>query len=355
MHVQIHKTVVGTRWGSAFATGLSASRQRCGFARKGWLATLALLLVLAGLFFFNSRSAQTDTPARPVDPNAPEEREFRRLLVAHGTARDEVRDWIHTDIATQKGLSPPPNGLMKSRIKQRFEPVAVAYRGFLKRNPGHDRAAKSLRALLYDLNDEEGIVKQWEQTRGIDVRDPDAWRRLGNYYGHIGEIKKCFQCYDQAIELDPTEPVYYQDYAATVFLYRRDAKEYFHFNEQQVFDHALELYNRALKLDPKNAPLAFEIALCFYGIKPPRVEPALEAWQRVLKLASTDRQREPIYLHLARVEISGQHFNRARQYLARVISPQFTFPKSRVANTLAEREKQVVEAATETKGGTTVD
>ncbi len=356
MQAHTRNTAAGVRRESARVTGSSASRPQSGFTRKGWLMTVALLLLLAGFVGFNSRSAKTSPSSLwPVDPNTPEEREFRRLVVAHATARDEVRFWIRTDIATQKGLSPPPNALMKSRINQRLEPVAAAYQDFLKRNPDHARAARSYGTLLHDLNDDEGLLKQWEQTRGIDARDPDAWRKLGNYYCHIGEIKKCFQCYDKAIELDPTEPVYYQDYATTVFLYRRDAKEHFHLDEQQVFDHALDLYNQALKLDPKNAPLAFDIALCYYVIRPPRVEPALEAWQRVLKLASTDRQRENIYLHLARIEITGKRFERARQYLDRVTNPQFAYTKGRVTNTLAEREKQVAAEAAETKGGTTLD
>ncbi len=356
MHVHIHKSGEGTDRGSALAAEPSASRRQSGLARKGWLAATAGVAILAVIFVLYARPTEPAPPPEPVDPNSPEEREYVRVLMTHATARNEVIYWIRADITQRKSLSPPPNALLKSRIKQRLEPLVATYKDFLKRNPRHVQAGQSYRNLLADLNGEDGLIKQWEQAHGIDPRDPDAWRRLAHYYSHIGEIKKSFQCYAKAIELDPTEPVYYQDYALTVFLYRRDARDHFHSNEQQVFDRALELYEQAMKLDPKNAPLAVDIAECYYMIRPPRVEPALQAWQRVLKLASNDQQRENTYLNLARVEIAGEHFESARRYLNLVKNRQFERIKGRVANTLATREKSVAETtAAATKTGASLD
>ena len=80
-------------------------------------------------------------------------------------------------------------------------------------------------------------------------------------------------------------------------------------------------------------------------VRPARVEPALQAWQRVLKLANTDRQRENIYLNLARIEITGEHFDSARRYLALVKNQQLERIKDRVASSLRAREKSVAESA----------
>ncbi len=322
-------------------------RQRSGFARRKWLVAIALALVMVfgGWFALKTRPIRRALPEAPVDPNSPEEREYRRLLLAHVNARNEVLYWIRSEIAGRKSLSPPPNALMKSRLQQRLEPLSARYRDFIQRNPGHVRAGQSSRALRADLNEEDGLIRQWERAHGIDVRDPDAWRQLASYYAHIGEIKRAFQCYAEAIELDATEPVYYQEYALTVFLYRRDARDHFHATESQVFDRALELYEKALKLDPKNAPLALEIAECYYVIRPPRVEPALQAWRRLLKLATTDGQREQIYLSLARFEIMGEDFSSARKYLGLVKTPSLDRVKGRIMNTAAEREKSVANTA----------
>ena len=64
----------------------------------------------------------------------------------------------------------------------------------------------------------------------------------------------------------------------TVFLFRKDAREFYGITEQQVFDKALGLYAEALKLDPKNFPLASDVAQTYYGIRPMRLDDALKAW-----------------------------------------------------------------------------
>ena len=97
------------------------------------------------------------------------------------------------------------------------------------------RARRSLRTLLQ-----------------IDPRYPVAWNNLANYDGENGPLTNAFADYARAIELDPTEPVYYRNLATTVYLYRKDARSFYGINEQQVFDKALDLYRKAVQLDPDN-------------------------------------------------------------------------------------------------------
>ena len=60
----------------------------------------------------------------------------------------------------------------------------------------------------------------WNSTRKI--RHPEI--DLANYYGHNGPIEKAFEYYSKAISLKPTEALYYENFAATVYLFRRDAE-----------------------------------------------------------------------------------------------------------------------------------
>ena len=93
--------------------------------------------------------------------------------------------------------------------------------------------------------------------------------------------------YAKAIELDPAESVYYQNLATTVYLFRKDAKEFYDINEQQVFDKSLALYHKAVQLDPDNFPLATDYAQSYYGIRPLRTNDALVAWTNALKSPTT--------------------------------------------------------------------
>jgi len=93
-----------------------------------------------------------------------------------------------------------------------------------------------------------------EKALGLNAKDPAVYNNLANIYGHTGPVKKAFEFYAKAIELNPREPVYYHNFGTTVYLFRTDAKEFYGITEQQVFDKALGLYSNAMKFDPTNFP-----------------------------------------------------------------------------------------------------
>jgi tetratricopeptide (TPR) repeat protein len=150
-----------------------------------------------------------------------------------------------------------------------------------------------------------------------------VYNNLANIYGHDGPTKKAFEYYAKAIELNPSESVYYHNFGTTVYLFRKDAREYYGITEQQVFDKALELYAKAIKLDPTNFPLASDIAQTYYGIKPTRTEDALRSWTNALALARDEVEREGVYLHLARIKLHAERFDEARAHLNTVTNEMY--------------------------------
>src|SRR5206468_6813978 len=132
------------------------------------------------------------------------------------------------------------------------------------------RARIAFASFLGDLNDEEASQTEYENALELETNNPAIYNNLANIYGHTGPVKKAFEFYARAIELNPSEPVYYHNFGTTVFLFRKDAREFYGIDEQQVFNKALELYAKAIKLDPTNFPLASDIAQTYYGIKPTR-------------------------------------------------------------------------------------
>jgi tetratricopeptide (TPR) repeat protein len=188
--------------------------------------------------------------------------------------------------------------------------------------------------------DEEEAVRHMEKARELDPKNPAAWNNLANHYGHRSPVKKAFEYYAKAIELNPNESVYYQNLATSVFLFRKDAKEYYNFTEQQVFDRSLELYRQALKLDPNNFVLASDYAQTYYGIRPIRHDEAITAWEQALKIASTEEQREGVYLHLARIKLDAERFDEVRAHLNNVTNTVYAELKRRLVRNLAERESK---------------
>jgi tetratricopeptide (TPR) repeat protein len=275
-----------------------------------------------------------------TDPNDPVEKAYRKLLDEDDAAQEEVDKWIRDNEAFKEKGAGIPEPAMRAQVLQRLEPVRKAYEEFLQRHPSHARAHLAYGSFLMDLREEEEAVKQMERARELDPKNPAPWNNLANHYGHRGPVKKAFEYYAKAIELNSNESVYYQNLATTVFLFRKDAMEFYGFDEPQVFNRSLELYRSALKLDPGNFVLASDYAQSYYGIRPMRHAEAIQAWEEALKAASNDEEREGVYIHLARIKLDAGRFDEVRNHLNSVTNAVYNVLKNRLVRNLNERENK---------------
>ena len=271
------------------------------------------------------------------DTSDPVARELQKLLVHDDAAQEEVDRWIQEARGDPAKADVISQTTLRARVKQRLEGVRKAYEEFLQAHPNHAGARLAYGSFLNDIQEEEAAGVQWEKARELDPKNPAAWNNLANFYGHRGPVTKAFEYYLKAIEINPTEPVYYENLATTVYLFRRDATNYFNISETEVFDKALSLYRQALKLDPDNFLLATHYAESYYGIKAPQTsdgeadrkaaqklnEEALAAWQMAHKLARDEVEREGVLVHFARLNIGGGRFAEARKNLASLTNAMF--------------------------------
>jgi tetratricopeptide (TPR) repeat protein len=165
-----------------------------------------------------------------------------------------------------------------------------------------------------------------------------VWNNLANFYGEFSPVTNAFLYYGKAIELDSNEPVYYQNLATTVYLFRHDATNYYHLTVPQVFDKALALYRQAMQLDPGNLVLATDYAMTYYGIQPMRTNDALVAWTNALNIAHNETEREGVYIHLARIKLNAGRFDDARADLATITNASFADLRRRLERNLNQKE-----------------
>ena len=282
-----------------------------------------------------------------VNPNDPREQELQKLMAEDDAATAEVDKWIREDNSFAAAGAGTSKEELRKRILDRFAPVRKDYEEFVQNNPNFARGRLAYGSFLNDSGDEDAAVAQYEMAAQLDPMNPAAWNNMANYYGEHGPLTNAFMDYARAIELNPAEPVYYQNFATTVYLFRRDAREFFGITEQQVFDKALALYQQAMKLDPNNFPLATDYAQSYYGIKPLRTNDALVAWTNTLAIARDEVEREGVYVHLARIKTSIGLFDEARAQLEAVTNDAYTDLKNRLERNIAEREKTATNAAGE--------
>jgi tetratricopeptide (TPR) repeat protein len=305
----------------------------------------ALLATNQPLAVSNLVQQQTGVSIAMVNPNDPAEKELQQLMEDDDAALAEVDQWIQTNnalVATGMGESKEALNL---RIRTRLDTVRTNYAGFLRRHPDSARGFLAYGTYLDDIGDEESARVQFENASHIDPKNPAAWNNLANYYGEHGPLANAFADYARAIELAPAEPVYYQNLATLVYLYRKDAQAFYGFNEQQVFDKSLELYRKAVQLDPDNFELATDYAESYYGIRPLRTNDALVAWTNALNIARDDTEREGVFIHLARIKTAAGRFDEARAQLDAVTNSFYAGLKDRLQRNVAERENAATNTA----------
>lgn len=258
-----------------------------------------------------------------INTNDPVEAAYYKILEDDEAAQQDVIKWTDHPETSSGDASESARLTLRERIKQRLDGIKHEYDGFIAQHPNHPHIRLAYGSFLNDIHDEDGAVAQWEKARELDPKNPAAWNDLANYYGHRSPVKKAFEYYEKAIELDNHESVYYYNLAVTVYLFRVDAEEYYHLNETQVFDKSLDLYHKAIALDPDNFVLFSDYAQSFYGTKPPRWKDGLAAWTQALKMAHDDDERQGVYIHLARINIKLGHLEEARQELGLVTNPAY--------------------------------
>ena len=264
--------------------------------------------------------------------------ELQKIEDADDAAAAEVDGWIreNNDFAA-KGAG-IPNADLNRRIRDKFDVSRKAYQDFIQRHPNYAPARVAYASFLHDMGEEDGEFEQLQKARDLDPTIPSVWNNMANYYGEHGPTTNAFICYEKAIQLDPNEPVYYHNFGTTVYLFRKDVKEYYHINEQQVFDKAMALYAKATRLDPTNFNLASDVAMTYYGIKPLRTNDALTAWSNALTLAHDDIEREGVYIHFARIEAQAGMFADAHKRLDAVTNEFYAKLKHGVSRMLNEKE-----------------
>lgn len=301
-----------------------------------------LIGLLSALVSTNQPAAVSNVVAKTTgisveipNPNDPVEVEYLKLLEEDDAAQTEADQWILEDrSATNRSTT------LTLKIEQRFASVKKGYEDFLRRNPNHVRAHLAFGSFLQEIREEEEGVKHWEKAREIDPKNPASWNNLANYYGHHSPVKKSFEYYAKAIELNPNEPVYHWNFATTVYLFRKDAMEFYGINETQVFNKALDLYRAAMKLSPNDFILASDYAQSFYGTKPPRYKEGLAAWTDVMKIARDEVEREGVRIHLARINWKLNNFDDARKHLNAITNEMYSVTKTRLLKNVNESEKK---------------
>jgi tetratricopeptide (TPR) repeat protein len=316
------------------------------------LASISLLLffsVLLILMAALSASAAADSGRAATNPtaalllaatNPAVEKEFSSILAAEEAAEAEVSAWMESVRTSKTNLTEAAQADLDRRRQKRFEQVRHAFVDFLGRYPRHARALSAYGNFLRDQGDEAGAQAQWEAALAVDPANPDVRHSLACCYTESGQAKRAFEFFAKAIELNPSDPVYYWNFANATYVLRSQAAALYRISEQDVYAKVLALYGQSTRLDPTNLTYATDLAQTYYSIRPFPAGEALKSWHAALSKAHTPLEYEEIYVHLARVEMLGGNLARARDQLAAVTNAALSNLKSNLLRAIASRETE---------------
>ena len=268
------------------------------------------------------------------------EEQYHKLTAEDDEALADVQRWMAENEKFRKQGAGLTSDELSAKIVIRLTKIKDAYEAFLQLHPEHIEGRIAFGSFLNEAGEEDLAAEQWEKARLMDPKNPAPWNNLANYHGHHGPVTNSFVYYEKAIELNPDEPVYYQNFATTVYLFRPDVRAHYGIEEQQVFDKALGLYRKALELSPDSFPIASDLAQTYYGIKPDRPADAMVAWRDAFKLAKSEDEKQGVYIHLARLNIRSGDYASATNELERVVLPQYAALKERLYRLIGQQQAE---------------
>jgi tetratricopeptide (TPR) repeat protein len=320
--------------------GISPRERYCSAVRLFLAFVLLASWVVSWAFGASTNTAPTNCPPSSVigETNSTAEREYENLLDADDAAQAEADKWIQENNDFRANGAGVTDADLNRRIRDRFEPVRKAYEDFVRRCPNHVRARIAYGSLLGDLQDEAGAQQQWEKALELDPKNPAVYNNLAGTYSESGSAQKAFDYFSKAIDLNPAEGLYYHNFGNSLFVLRKQAMEYYHLTEQQVFAKTLLLYSNAVRLAPENFPFASDLAQTYYAIQPFPVDDSLECWTNALKLAHDDLEREGVLVHFARIKMLAGKFVEARAQLNCVSNENYRVLKANLLRNIELRE-----------------
>jgi len=308
-------------------------------AVRKFLACLCLTLAVA-LRLGAETNVVVLTPATTNAPENPElvQAEFQKLLAADNAAQAEADRWVQDNqkFAAQGGGISKED--LRLKIQTRFAGVRKAYDDFLQRHPDHVPCLLAYGSLLNDLADEVAAAVQWERASTLAPTNPATWNNLANHAAGSGDPKKAFEYFERSIALAPNVATYRRNLGSAIVHFRTNAMAYYELGEQPVLDKGLKFLRQAQKQEPDDFPLATEIAQIYYGLEPPRVDEAIQAWDFAQKLAVDEVERDGVRLHLARVNLQAGRFEEARRQLGLIKYEGYADLKRKLAEQLAQAE-----------------
>ena len=222
---------------------------------------LILLLLLYSLYLSLpvsfSRAEEPSSENSSTNSIADIEPELQKIIDKDNQAQAEVDKWIRDQMTLNKDSEiQMDDPTLPLRVRDHFSEIKQLYEDYLSTHPDSMQGRLAYASFLSDIGNENDATVQWNKLIEKHPQNPVLWNNLGNSFAQRSAPEKAFSYYEEAIRLAPKEPLYVKNLAAVVYLFRREAMDYYLLNELQAIQLAQTLYEKAALMDPDDFVLA---------------------------------------------------------------------------------------------------
>jgi len=270
---------------------------------------------------------------------------YEQVLRARAPLLLKVRTLRASRHAFEVANDPAKGEQLERDIKTTFAELAALYDGYLTEHPDDARAHYDLGVLWYHEGENEDRARTlWLRTVQLDPDFHLAHNSLAVHYADTGDHDKALQHVSRALELDPDVAMYHFNAASFYFNFRTTARKMFDWDLGRCWQQIVSEHEEALRLDPGNYVFARDYAQCFYFAVHFKVEPdysrARDVWKQALAAAPSPSERAMVCTHLARVSLSLEDYDAAREYLEQALTLRPDDPVAlRLQRKIAEGEQ----------------
>jgi tetratricopeptide (TPR) repeat protein len=229
-------------------------------------------------------------------PFTPEEVRFRILMIEYVHTKNQL-DNFYMEAST--------TSVNQFNTNLRISHLCKSFEQFLVRYPDHDQAMNVYGTFLDEIGDGDKAVEWWERAIEFSRQNPQLLNNLANYYGHNGRAIDAIRLYEEALILDPDEPVYHFNLGNMYYLFRKETNEIHGWDLDKTFEKSLNHFKQARDLSPGNPSYAISYAETYYGVKFLSQKfdwnDAESAWLQCLHLNSRPDYKDSIRVHLVRI------------------------------------------------------
>lgn len=161
---------------------------------------------------------------------------------------------------------------------RKSDEAIVEFKQAIELNPKYADALETLGRIYVDRNQLKEAVESFQNALAVDPGRNTARAAMGDAYMKLEDWDGAIKAFSSAIEADPEN-------AGLVYAYFRLGQAY---REKGVkaFPKAVEWFNKAAKVDPKNAEIFKDLGYLQKDLKKPQL--AIDAWRKYLEITTDE-------------------------------------------------------------------